>query len=108
MAQGKRAGAREKARFRPVLLALALGVTLAVGAWGYLVYAAIDFGASARDGDPKAWWFLGLASVGAIACLFIGLILLARITRALGLTKPPAPKPRRDPTVPPGGRRAAR
>ena len=40
------------------LLPLALGVTLCVVAWGYLVYAAIDFGASARGGDTRAWWFL--------------------------------------------------
>ena len=33
------------------LLLLALGITAAVVAWGYLVYLAIDFGSDARNGD---------------------------------------------------------
>src|SRR3954451_14518850 len=45
---------------RGPLLGLALGVTLSVVAWGYLVYAAIDFGSSARGGQTRAWVFLGL------------------------------------------------
>jgi uncharacterized membrane protein YhaH (DUF805 family) len=69
---------------------LALGVTICVVAWGYLVYAAIDFGAEARGGDDRAWLFLGLASLGAVACLFVGLMLVARLLRALGITQPPA------------------
>ncbi|HEY0890616.1 MAG TPA: hypothetical protein VGE38_13490 [Nocardioides sp.] len=108
---GKRAGARRGARpprkFRPRLLALALAVTLAVVAWGYLVWAAIDFGATARGGDGRAWGFLALASVGAIACLFVALMLLARIGRDLGLVAPAEPKPAPATRVP-GGRRAAR
>lgn len=89
VATGKRAGPRRKQGFRPVLAALAGGVTLAVLAWGYLVIAAIDFGTSARGGDGQAWLFLALAAVGAVACLFIGLMLIARLLRALGLTRPP-------------------
>ena len=46
----------------PALLGLSLGVTLAIVAWGYLVFAAIDFGNAARSGDGGAWWFLALAS----------------------------------------------
>jgi len=91
---------------RGKLLVHAVGVTLCVVAWGYLVYAAIDFGASARGGEPRAWFFLGLASLGAVACLFVGLMLVARLLRMLGVTRgsdqPPAP-PR-----PVGGKRAAR
>lgn len=106
---GKRAGEREKASFRPVLLVLALGVTLCVVAWGYLVYAAIDFGSAARqDGESEAWVFLGIAAIGAGACLFLGFMLVARLSRALGITTPPEPKPKRDPAVPKGGKRAAR
>ncbi|WP_134767178.1 hypothetical protein [Nocardioides sp. 1609] len=129
MANGKRAGARTKRRFRPALLALALGVTLAVVAWGYLVYAAIDFGTSARGGDSTAWWFLALAALGAVACLFLGLVLVTRISRAIGLTRGPEPRTPPGPTglagsdgptgptgptgpaappPTPGGRRAAR
>ncbi len=85
-------------------------------AWGYLVYAAIDFGTEARGGQSQAWWLLGLASLGAVACLFVGLILLARLSRALGITRAPAPEsttadpvphdPHHEP--PTGGHRAVR
>lgn len=85
MSQGKRAGARPKRQFRPALLLLALGITAAVVAWGYLVSAAIDFGTRARGGDGGAWAFLGLAALGAVMCLFLGLLLVARIGRVLGL-----------------------
>jgi hypothetical protein len=117
VARGKRAGSRAQRRFRPALLLLALAITVCVVAWGYLVYAAIDFGGSAREGDSDAWWFLGIASVGAVACLFIGLMLIVRLARAIGLTSGPASKVPTEPDVPrssggssspPGGRRAAR
>lgn len=85
---GKRAGPRRRRGVSPALLLLALGVTLCVVAWGYLVKAAIDFGSTARGGQSDAWWFLALASLGAVACLFVGLMLVARITRRLGITNP--------------------
>ncbi len=85
------------------LLLLALGITAAVVAWGYLVYLAIDFGTTARDGDSTAWWLLGLATVGAIACLFVGMMLVSRLVAGLKAGAPPPGPPR-----PPGGRRAAR
>ena len=86
-------------------------MTLCLVAWGYLVLAAIDFGSDARSGDTGAWWYLALASVGAVACLFIGLILVARLLARLRADGPspgpdsvePTPVPR-----PVGGRRAAR
>ena len=62
-------------------------MTAAIVAWGYLVYAAIDFGATARGGDTGAWWLLGLASLGAVACLFVGLLLVTRLLRILGIVK---------------------
>jgi hypothetical protein len=121
MATGKRAGSRKgskpRRRFQPALLLLALGVTAAVVAWGYLVYAAIDFGAEARGGESDAWLLLGLASVGAVACLFLGLILIARLLRRLGITQAPPPRaPMGEAEVAPpsagspatGGHRAAR
>ncbi len=89
VAQGKRVGARRKRTFRPVLLALALGVTLSVVAWAYLVLAAIDFGKEARGGNGTAWLLLAVASLGAVACLFLGLILISRTARALGITGDP-------------------
>ncbi len=114
---GKRAGSRRGPRrrkgFQPALLLLALGITACVIAWGYLVYAAIDFGSTARGGDSTAWWFLGLASIGAVACLFVGLMLVARLTRRLGITRAPqqadpTDDPDDGPPRPVGGRRAAR
>lgn len=114
--RGKRAAAKQKARFRPTVLLLALGITGGVVAWGYLVRAAIDFGVQARSGNSDAWLYLGLASLGAVACLFIGLMLVARVLRELGITSPrdsasssssssdTPPEPPRAP----GGRRAAR
>jgi hypothetical protein len=75
-------------------------------AWGYLVYAAIDFGTAARGGQSSAWMFMALACLGAIACLFFGLLLVARLMRALGVSSSP---PSADaPPRPVGGKRAAR
>ncbi|WP_139230061.1 hypothetical protein [Nocardioides terrae] len=103
--RGKRAAQTQQRAPRSAVLVHALGITLAVAAWGYLVWAAIDFGSSARDGDSRSWWFLGLAGVGAVACLFVGLMLVARLVRTLGMAPEaePTPAPRS-----PGGKRAAR
>lgn len=106
---GKRAGDKTKARFRPDLLLLAIGITFALVAWGYLVLAAIDFGATARhDGDTSAWLFLAVASVGGMLCLFLAFMLAVRLARALGLASAPEPRPKRAPGTPKGGKRAAR
>lgn len=122
---GSRRGQRPPRRFQPALLLLALGITACIVAWGYLVYAAIDFGTTARDGDQQAWWFLAVASAGAVACLFVGLMLVARVLRRLGITSGPSPRPApaaeglaaadaadaastERPERPVGGRRAAR
>ena len=109
---GKRAGSRRGVKQRsapnPAALGLAAGITLCVVAWGYLVYLAIDFGTSARGGESRAWWFLGLASLGAVLCLFLGLVLVARLLRALGITAPPGDDARPTPPRTPGGRRASR
>ncbi len=98
--RGKRAGAKQKRGFRWGLLLLAIATTVCVVAWGYLVYAAVDFGGEAREGRDEAWWYLGVAAVGAAACLFIALMLIARLSRAIGLTRPPEPKAPKPPKVP--------
>ena len=107
---GKRAGSRRGARQPRTLnrsaLVLGVGVTLLVVAWGYLVYAAIDFGTAARGGNSTAWTFMALACAGAIACLFVGLLLVARMMRVLGVTS--APPSADTPPRPVGGKRAAR
>jgi len=104
---GKRAGARRAARpparRRGKLLLLALGTTLCVVAWGYLVFAAIDFGRTARGGQSESWIFLAIASLGAIACLFTGLLLVVRLLKVLGIVADGSALDRL-----PGGRRAKR
>jgi hypothetical protein len=86
------------------MLFLALGITASVVAWGYLVYLAIDFGTSARNGDSRGWFYLAVATVGAIACLFLALTLGTRlVARYRAGSGPPPSSPQA-----PGGRRAAR
>lgn len=84
-----RAGARRapkpKRRFEPVLLGLSLAALVSLGAWGFLVWAAIDFGRSARGGDSGSWVYLGIASVGAVACLFLSLLLVTILLRRVGI-----------------------
>jgi RsiW-degrading membrane proteinase PrsW (M82 family) len=101
---GKHSGARSEpvALPRRRLLGLALGITLTLVAWGFLVWAAIDFGAKARGGQTPAWVFLGLATLGATACLFLTLILGSKVVTAM--RREPVERP---PAIP-GGRRAAR
>lgn len=87
---------------RPRLLRHALGVTATVVAWGYLVWAAIDFGGKARNGETLAWLFCFLATLGAAACLFMTLIL---VNKLLATLRGEAPAPRAPGG---GGKRAAR
>ena len=110
VATGKRAGSRRGAspprRLDRTALVLCAAITLCVIAWGYLVYAAIDFGTAGRSGSGgSAWAFMGLASIGAIACLFVGLLLVARLLRSLGVN---AEERSSAPPRSGGGKRAAR
>ena len=104
----KHAGPRRSARQSPAVLVLAGAVTAAVVAWGYLVYLAIDFGTSARGGESTAWYLLGIAALGAVLCLFLGLVLIGRLLRTLGITTPAENDDEPRGLRPPGGRRAAR
>ena len=81
--------------WRKILL-LALGVTATLVAWGVLVYAAIDFGKEARSGEPAAWVLLAITTLGAAACLFVTLILGARILPLFQQGLPPAVRHRAD------------
>lgn len=105
------------------VLALAVGVTATVIAWGVLVFAAIDFGRSARDGQSGDWSFLLLATVGAVACMFLAIVLASKMQTLMqgDPTRPHSqlpeqpgpqlgqqsslPRPKGAPT---GGKRAAR
>lgn len=82
------------------VLGYLLGTVATIGAWLYLISAAITFGVLARSGTSIAWLFTTLAGFGATACLLIGLILLTRLLRELGVLSPAAGAR--------GGRRAAR
>lgn len=88
------------------LLLLAAGLTLTLVGWGFLVWLAVDFGAEARGGNPIAWLFLLVATLGATGALFLGLILGSR-TLATVRGQRVDPKP---PRAPRGvaGKRAAR
>ena len=68
--RGKRAAAKQKARFRPTVLLLALGVSAGVVAWGYLVKAAIDFGVTQAG-----------VVVMAVPCLLLFLLLQRHYVR---------------------------
>ena len=93
---------RKPPRGRIALLSFFVTVTLV--AWGVLVLAAIDFGREARSGDSTAWTLLGLAAVGAAACLFLTMSLGARL---VGLVRGKDDAPPRPPRTQ-GGHRATR
>jgi hypothetical protein len=82
---GARRAAKAKRSFDPRLLLLALGSVAALVAWGFLVWAAIDFGRSARGGDSGQWAYLAAASVGAVACLFLCLLFVTLALRRVGI-----------------------
>lgn len=105
-APGTRKGSRRAARPSRALsrrtVALGAGAAAAGVAWGALVYAGIRFGQSARGGDGSAWIFMVVAALGAVACLFLALMLGIQVARALGVA------PRSSSAgAPKGGRRAA-
>ena len=66
-------------------MGLGAGSLVALVAWGALVWVAIDFGRSARSGDSAKWGYLAVASVGAVACLFLCLWLLTMLLRRVGI-----------------------
>ena len=74
------------------LLLLLVGMGVAAVAWVVLVRAAVDFGAEARGGQDKGWAFMTLASLGAIGCLLLAMVLFIRGLTALGLVSQPAAK----------------
>ena len=69
----------------PSVIAMAFGAVLAALAWVYLVRSAIDFGLLARNGRGEAWVFTGAASLGAVVCALLAMVLVARVLRAVGV-----------------------
>ena len=93
MGTGGRRANRERAVLPlPYLVAMGLGALLAAVAWVYLVSAAIDFGRLARHGQSTAWLFSGGASLGAVVCLVLVFVLVARVLRSLGVIRDYKPR----------------
>jgi hypothetical protein len=82
---GARRAAKPKRSLQPKLVALGVGSLAALVAWGVLVWVAVDSGRSARGGDSGKWVYLGVASVGAVACLFLCLWLFTVLLRRAGI-----------------------
>ena len=73
-----------------VVLALLTGA-----AWVYLVRAAIDFGTLGRDGQGLGWLFAALATLGAIGCLLLAIVLVTRVLTMTGLLREQPRQPKR-------------
>lgn len=71
---------------------MGLGAVLAAVAWVYLVSSAVDFGRLARHGQPIAWLFTVGASLGAVVCLVLVFVLVARVLRSLGVIRDYKPR----------------
>jgi len=98
---------RDRSSLRWALLSVA--VTCTVIAWGLLVFAAIDFGSKARGGESGNWWFLALATIGAMACMFLAILLASRLHSEIrGQGPPPRPRGTTSSGGKHGGKRAAR
>jgi hypothetical protein len=82
---GARRAAKPKRSLQPKLVLIAVGALAALAAWGVLVWAAIDFGRSARGGDSVKWVHLAGAALGAVACLFLCLLLITVLLRRIGI-----------------------
>ncbi len=88
---GARRGARPKRNLQPQLLLTGLGAVVALAAWGFLVWLAIDFGRSARGGDSGSWALMAVASLGAVTCMFLSLWLVTVLLRRIGILEDKRP-----------------
>ncbi len=70
----------------------AAGVLVSGAAWVFLVFAAIDFGTTAREGEGLGWVFMSLAALGAIGCLLLALVLAGRAMMATGIVSDYKPR----------------
>lgn len=98
------------ARWREPAL-LAGGVFTAIAAWFVLVVQAIAFGRTASN--AVSWGLLVLATLGAVACMFLAILLATRLVSLRPgrkaarepRTPPPSTSPAPPPTYPSGERR---
>ena len=89
-----RHGAPSKRR-RTGLLGLALvafGMVASGVAWVALVRGAIVFGADAKGGASVAWAYMVVATIGAAACLLLGMALVAQAMSIAGTGSAYEPK----------------
>ncbi len=89
---GARRAAKPKRSLQPKLVALGLASVAALLAWAFLVWAAVDFGRDARDGESGRWVYLVVTSVGAVACLFLCLWLCTVLLRRVGILEDNRPR----------------
>lgn len=89
---GKHTGAVADPGKRGRTVRAALGIVATLVAWAILVYYAIQLGSQVRSGNSGAWALLAVAVVGAVCCLFLSLLLGARVldeVRAERVARPP-------------------
>ena len=92
VARGRRSQARSGPGPWPQVAAHGLGAVLTGMAWFYLVGAATDFGVLAVRGQTPAWAFTIAASLGAVVCLLLFLVLVGRGLRTLGIVSDYQPR----------------
>jgi hypothetical protein len=83
---GSRRGRRAPVRLRRDVVLYAAAIVASAGLWLALVFLAIRWGAAARSGEGPGWVAFGMISAVAVATLFAGLMLVSRLSRALGLS----------------------
>lgn len=97
---GKHSGpAQDPGQGRRVSLSVLAAVATLL-AWAVLVYFAIQIGTRIRGGNSGAWVLLVIAVIGAVACLFLALLIGGRLFEG-ARTAAHAPHPT-------GGRRVRR
>ena len=86
---GRRRAEPVKGQARPFseLGVIVAGIALGAVAWFFLVRAAIEFGGRGKGGDSMAWAFMAVATLGAIVCLVLVLVLVGRGRELLGLRR---------------------
>ena len=85
--RARRSHGRDVSRARmasDVLLPL-VGIGLTGVGWWFLVRAAIAFATTARGGESVLWGYAAAATLGAVVCLALVLLLVLRLLAVVGL-----------------------
>lgn len=70
-------------------LQTAIGIAGVLAAWGALTLLAIKFARSAAAGQAMGWIFMAVAGIGAVACLYLALMLIIRVATGASSTAVP-------------------